>query len=245
MKVVSLTLLLVAAVQGFGIIPAPGHHGTGHRMSNIVCHAATRLEVWVEDAEDDFVDKDENLEEGEVCIHSVKAFASDPDDENDERFLCAGALLRRPSDLICDAWTADAVLPNGGPNLQLKGAVKVLDELFLCHLKAEPNSACALRNFVLQCGSPGSEFTCASHMAGQLRGFRPLRDMVQVNSIYAADYYEQDLDGMVFDYYLGKRIYEQVALSEDWESAAEIWMLLPDDDTIELYTEVKGQEQDH
>lgn len=198
--------------------------------------------VWAQDAEDGFVDSEENLEEGEVCHRAVKAFSSTHDDDDDEAtFLCAGALVQRPNGCVCDAWTADA--EDGIPNLQLQGAVKVLDELFLHHLKESNNTAypvAALRNFVLQC-----ETECASYMAGQSRGFRSLKDMVRDDSIYSEEYYGDDaLDGMVFDYEVGKRLYEQVARTEDWELAAEIWSFLPDPETIKECIVIKEQEQD-
>ncbi len=113
--------------------------------------------VWVEEAEEGFVDEEENLEPGEVCLRSVKSFASaapnnsdgkiridfDIDDVENQRFLSAGALVRRPSyenddaNGICDAWIADSLLNEGGPNLQLMGALLVLDDLFLDHLQRE------------------------------------------------------------------------------------------------------------
>jgi len=34
--------------------------------------------VWIEDAEDGFVDEDENLEPGEVCLKSIKSIAGPP-----------------------------------------------------------------------------------------------------------------------------------------------------------------------
>jgi hypothetical protein len=245
MKILLFPLAVVRLGQSFTVLPVatPGRR-------NIIAAGYSWLgyalpEVWVEEADDDFVDEKENLEVGEVCLLSLKAFATDPDDPEGERFLCAGALVQRPLDSVCDAWTADTILRKGGPNLQLQGAVKLLDELFLHHLKRNPNSVDALRDFVLQCGASDSEYSCASHMAGLSRGFRPLREMVRINSIYEAEYYcNEDLDGMVFDYTMGKRRYEKVALTDDWEMAAEIWTLLPDPDTIHANIVVKEQEQD-
>jgi hypothetical protein len=240
----ALFLLSTGAAESFLVLPVAPSFRVCHRVG--LLHLVGVPDIWVEDAEDGFVDSQENLEEGETCRLSLKAFASDPDDEEGERLLCAGALVQRPASSVSDAWTADAILSKGGPNLQLNGAVKLLDEMFLFHLKNDPNNPGALKNFVLKCGSSTSEFSCASHMAGQLRGFRPLRDMVRVNSIYTVEHYEEDSDmeGMVFDYQLGKRSYEQVALTSDWEMAAEIWSLLPDPDLVESYTVVKEQEQD-
>ena len=66
------------------------------------------LKVWVREAEEGFVDEEENLEEGEVCHLALHAYASSLEsmslrsrcnpahkDENVDRFLCAGALVQR------------------------------------------------------------------------------------------------------------------------------------------------------
>jgi len=140
---------------------------------------ASPVTVWVEDAESGFVDADDNLEDGEICLRAVKAFASPPpspstsvttlkfndysdeEEQQDKRFLCAGALVRRPlttmvdeesnagsqqsslsstsSSRICDVWIADSILDDGGPNLQIQGAAQVLDTLFLDFLVREQN----------------------------------------------------------------------------------------------------------
>lgn len=150
--------------------------------------ASSPPRVWIEEAEEGFVDDEENLEPGEVCLRSIKSFASgaplkgeaasnnraapgdskavpsisiafeirEEEEECDRRFLSAGALVQRPryddepengsgntsdtnSDTtgICDAWMADSLLKEGGPNLQLMGALLVLDDLFLHHLQRE------------------------------------------------------------------------------------------------------------
>ena len=181
------------------------------RMSRLFSH----IRVWIEEAEDGFVDEEENLEDGEVCLRAVKAFASDPECPLTKRFLCAGALIQRPYSPVCDAWTADGLLDNGGPNLQLVGALKVLDELFAHHLTVhDDDPVTALRTFCVQCGSGQDEYTCASHMAATTRGFQPLRRLVQVNSIYDEEDYE-DLDGMVFAYKSGKRRYTEALIAND------------------------------
>lgn len=118
---------------------------------------------------------------GEICLRAVKAFASDPDDESEsgsnKRFLCAGALVQRPDSDICDAWMADSFLDEA--NVQLQGAVLVLDDLFAFHLKR--SNACEMddlvSNFLVQCGRLESEYHCASYMSAQIRGFRPLKDL--------------------------------------------------------------------
>jgi hypothetical protein len=217
--------------------------------------------IWVEDAEADFVDEEENLEDGEVCIKSLKAFASKPvaeteEDSSEPRFLCAGALVQRPpSSQVCDAWTADSILMEGGPNLQLQGALKLLDELLLFQLRRHSdNPILALQTFVVKCGSLDSEYTCASYMAATARGFRPLRELVRINSIYTASCYDNDLDGSVLGAQEGKEIYRKLAFIEEDESVSledqriastSIYHLLPDDDTIrrlthKRYTSPKG-----
>ena len=227
--------------------------------------------VWIEEAEEGFVDEDENLEPGEVCLRSVKSFASGVPTESlsnqeqirvdfeiteqkqqDRRFLSAGALVQRydceseneinskeamtmNTNVICDAWMADSLLKEGGPNLQLQGALLVLDDLFLDHLQREREKYLiklknetdagndsfgdddswaihALRNFVVNCGEDydeelyedpdhrpwrSSSHVAASEMAAVLRGFFPLREMVRVDSIYSAGYYNGDTAGLV------------------------------------------------
>ncbi|KAI2500525.1 hypothetical protein MHU86_13949 [Fragilaria crotonensis] len=217
-KAIWLVMIPFGAVQGFVIDRSRsiGNQRFGCRTGILPCRLSPLLEVWVEEADDDFLTRLETSKR-------VK-FVSFPS----KRLL---PTLTMPRTSGCYAPVRC-------------GAVKILDELFLRHLKSEPGSPWALRTFVLQCGSPDSEYSCASHMAGQLRGFRRLRDMVLIDSIYECDYYGDDLDGMVFDYHRGKRIYEQVARTDDWEVAAEIWMLLPDANSIKVCTVVKEQELD-
>lgn len=238
------------------------HASRGGGLTGV--HSGSRLFnrfpiVWVEDSEDDFVDEDENLEDGEVCLKSLKAFSSKPvaatEDDNDDgdyfaepRFLCAGALVqRRPESQVCDAWTADSILMEGGPNLQLQGAVKVLDELLLFQLQRHSdNTILALQNFVVKCGSLDSEYTCASYMAAIARGFRPLKELVRVDSVYTSSYYDNDLDGLVMDAEEGRDLYRKLASIENDESSklsiddlrivSTIYRLLPDDDTIRRFT---------
>lgn len=208
--------------------------------------------IWVEEAEDDFVDEDENLEEGEVCLKAVKAFSSPPwsttnnDDDSEPRFLCAGALvLRPPESQVCEAWTADSMLDEGSPNLQLQGALRVLDRLLLFHLERHcENTILGLQAFVVKCGNLDSEYSCASYMAAVARGFRPLRELVRVSSIYTASFYSNDLEGLVFNAGEGKTIYQRLAMTDvdsswsmdDQKVASTICHLLPDDDTIRRCT---------
>jgi hypothetical protein len=178
--------------------------------------------VWIEEAGDAFVDSDENLEDGEVCLRSVMAFASstplvlESSSEEDPRFLCAGALVQRPSDSgVCDAWTADYILEDGGPHLQFQGALQVLDDLLLFHLERHAdNTILGLQTLVVKCGSLDSETTCASYMAAKSRGFRPLTELLRINSIYVASQYDHDVDGMVLDASIGRNIYEGLATNQ-------------------------------
>lgn len=207
------------------------------------------IHVWIEEAEDGFVDPDENLQDGEICLRAVKAFASDPENIHSKRFLCAGALIQRPDTDICDAWTADALEDNnGGPNLQVLGALQILDDLFQHHLQRRPNAVEALQTFCVQCGSGNDEYSCASRMAATTRGFRSLRRQVEVDSIYQEDDYEDTLDGLVFDTGLGRRRYEQVlavselVAGEDEKDcgAAQILQLLPDEEAIQKSIIIKS-----
>lgn len=205
-------------------------------------------EIWVEEAEDDFVDEDENLEEGEVCHRSVKAFASSPGKSSSAklmtpRFLGAGALVQRPGDsLVCDAWTGDAILEEGGPNLQVPGACMILDDLLLFHLQRQhgddnADSILGLQTFVVKCGDMESEYSCASYMAAMCRGFQPLKDAVRENTIYSSSLYDKDLDGFVIDAVKARNVYEKLSERGKFDStASKISRFLPDDDTIRRHT---------
>jgi hypothetical protein len=234
------------------------------RQCSLAVHAQPL--VWVEDAEEGFVDEDENLESGEICLKSVKAFASssaadstisirETNKDDNQRFLCAGALVQRPtaaddpfSPVICDAWMADAILNEGGPNLQFQGALQVLDELFLFHLERyygnssgsaqntgsnQSRAVEALRTFVLHSGeSVENEWACASFMASQARGFVPLKDVVRTSSIYSSHFFENDLDGLVFDPIKGTELYQRATS----DTTKQILRLLPSKDTLQRYT---------
>jgi hypothetical protein len=160
--------------------------------------------IWIEPAEDGFVDEDENLMYGEVCLRSMKAFASDPDDKGNKRFLGAAALIQRESSDICDCWMADSLLEE--TNLQLQGAMMLLDDLFYYHLqRSNANSVEGMiSSFLVQSGRADSEYHCASYMAALNRGFQPLSDLsYDTNHIYAhlenIDLENEDLDALVFD----------------------------------------------
>ena len=209
------------------------------------------VRIWIEEAEDGFVDNDENLEEGEVCLRAIKAFASNPDDGDEKRFLSAGALVQRPKRDNClqlyDAWIADSIIDNGGPNLQKLGAVKIIDNLLLYHLQRQSNDRIkALRSFLVQCDD-SSDFTCASYQAMLDRGFVPMRELLkQGKTIYQHDDYvdnEYNGDGNLFNYTFGMERYEQLAKDAPsaidsfgekhaQEVAAGILNLLPDQELI-------------
>lgn len=230
-------LTMVSSLHPFLSSLNRNHHTA--RMIPLEC-----LRVWVEDADDGIVG-DDNVHtlalEGrrEVCHKAVKAWASGVD-SSDHRLLCAGALVERPNH-VSDAWTADAVMNNGGPNLQLQGAIQVLDDLFLCHLKRYIDPIEALKHFVVQCGELESEWSCASHMAALARGFVPLR-RCQHTALYAdLDNDNKYLDSMVFDFKIGRTLYQQAAMIDnDMATIAErILCLLPDPDEMERYVLAK------
>ena len=88
------------------------------------------------------MDSEENLEEGEELLKAVKAFAERGDKDGQRDFLCAGALTRRcdssSPEEHHDMWVADSLGEDGlSPNLQQRGAVQVIDDLFLHHLRLE------------------------------------------------------------------------------------------------------------
>ena len=212
------------------------------------------LRVWIESAEDGFVDQDENLEEGEECLCAYKAFASHPDKNHPPRFLAAGALVRRPKHTnqdesndnnisssathhtVCDAWIADSILNEGGPNLQKLGALQLVDALFLQHLEQQHHYSnqqqpprIEITNFVIQCNS-ASDWTCASQQAAEERGFRPLRDvwekyegeMTDPESVNASSlyqnlhlYHDRDDDGLVWDWETGRERYRAIMSQAD------------------------------
>lgn len=207
------------------------------------------LRIWIEEAEDSFVDDEENLEEGEICLRAVKAFASDPDDESKKRFLCAGALVQRPPLQgrlqLYDAWIADSIMDDGGPNLQKLGALKIIDDLFFHHLKNKSINAddmSVLKSFVIQCNND-NEFTCASYHAAIERGFTPIHCILrEEDTIYdSRDYTGEDdlLNGNLFNYSIGVQRYRQAAARnfDDADSylISKIVRLLPKQDLIDRY----------
>ncbi len=134
--------------------------------------------VWVETAEEGFVDEDENLMMGETCLVAVKAFASNVEDNNEKkRLLCAGALVQRPFSNVRDAWMADSFLDE--PNIQIKGAIQILDHLFYHHLRTTNAQSLheSLSTFVVQSGRIDSEYHCSSYMAAVTRGLKPLKEV--------------------------------------------------------------------
>lgn len=198
-------------------------YGSTYCRKSIIQISST---VWIEDAEDGFVDDNENLMLGEKCLKSVKAFAQDTisihddddDDDQEKRFLGAAALAQRPQPFsdIHDCWIADALMDE--TNAQFKGAIKLLDHLFLFYLQSmkgritqSPFSIQKVVScFIVQCGHPDSEYHCASYMAALYRGFKPLKDMIHFDArqgqyahnftyLEHLDLQNEDLDAMVFD----------------------------------------------
>ncbi|KAL3932191.1 MAG: hypothetical protein SGBAC_010969 [Bacillariaceae sp.] len=223
-----------------------------HILENYIdCDEHKSKDVWIQDAEEDFVDEDENLEDGEICLKSVKAFASPAVEGDAPRFLSAGALVQRSPLVdenircVCDAWTADAILEEGGPNLQLRGACLVLDELLLTHLQHQhqqhqDDSIGALQTFVVQCGSIEKETSCASYMAAYSRGFRPLKDLLRESSIYTKSTYANSgsLDGMLLDIGVARGAYGRLVEVDcpNHGTTSKILQLLPEDDRVQRFT---------
>ena len=120
---------------------------------------------------------------------------------------------------------ADAIMENGqgGPNLQMQGAMQVLDHLF-CHFLQLQHENCRKKHataigssnplsctwhFVVQCGGGEDEYTCASYHAALSRGFVPIHcDTIERNT---NDGYDWE-DGFVFDYGIGIQRYTTTAL---------------------------------
>ena len=243
---ISHAVLLVQYATGFGL-PLWSPTRSCRQSSSLIttrsigCSLSQNApEVWVQEAEEGFVDEEENLEDGEVCHRSVKAFASSVETSilPEPRFLGAGALVQRPGGSpICDAWTADAMLEEGGPNLQLQGACIILDDLLLFHLRRHEDSIFGLQTFVVKCGGLESEYSCASYMAAMSRGFQPFKEMVRKKSIYSTALFDHDLDGLVMDATEGKKVYQRLSEQGEVDSiTTTIFRLLPDDDTIRRHT---------
>lgn len=175
--------------------------------------ASSRPRIFVVEAEEGFVDDVENLEDGEVLCRAVKAFAEREDGTGENDFLCAGALVQRPyhsSGFVeHDMWVADSDEKEGlSPNLQAKGAAKIIDDLFLAHLLLEEAS---LRLFpskayhlTVQTGLH-SPSLFASHHAALSRGFQPCCEVWNQ---------EGEEDGLRFNVHDGIRKYTSLA----WES---------------------------
>ena len=141
--------------------------------------------IELREAEAHFVDEEENLEEGEKLLRAIKAF--------DERgvMLCAGALVRSTHDenyetdgwdralqllsdtssgesevrYFHDLWLGDSIESGVGPNIQMKGALSVLDCLFLHHLR----HASASEKFRVHADG---DLASASRSAARSRGFK-------------------------------------------------------------------------
>ena len=145
-------------------------------VSCLVCRSGppqlSIASITVNEAEAGFVG-DENLEPGETLVKAYKAF------DGEGSFLCAGALLeRRRSDcddskpaFSYDCWIADSIERGVGPNLQLRGAQFVLDELFHTFLQTRGGmDDVALSDFNVLAGT-GEGTTAAARAAAISRGF--------------------------------------------------------------------------
>ena len=157
--------------------------------------------VEIREAEEHFVDEEENLEEGETLIRAIKAF--------DDRgvLLCAGALVRSTlrenypdreaqwdaaalhlsagdrgsagggegdaakEEIFHDLWLSDSIESGVGPNLQIKGALAVLDCLFLHHLRHCEYFGMRFRGMAHFRVHAEGEFASSCRVAAQQRGF--------------------------------------------------------------------------
>lgn len=235
---VNPVLCLLTTTQCF---QQTSYYATRHQQRTTLPLLSRRLhavKVWVELAEDGFVDEDENLMTGETCLRAVKAYAAstsstqEHDTNHNEttaskRFLCAGALVQRPNSQMCDAWMADCLLDE--TNLQLQGALLILDDLFEFHLRRNTREGTGddddqqqqqqpqqhkqydfrknvIHTFVVQSGSLDSEYHCASYMAATLRGFRPFKDISRDTAACISKDFEmavvqdeEDPNAMIFD----------------------------------------------
>ena len=113
------------AAQAFVINVRPGKRLNFHSLASpfgVSQTSTSRIavshpRVWIEEAEDGFVDEEENLEPGEICLRTIKSYASGSsnravesessapsirvafdvcEEQEHRRFLSAGALVRRP-----------------------------------------------------------------------------------------------------------------------------------------------------
>ena len=168
----ALTFSEFSSLQPLVLAAADGQGGGGGEEEAGRC-LYRRDGVELREAEEHFVDEEENLEAGEKLLRAIKAF--------DERgvMLCAGALVRtsigenypgdtwdrslqtlvadqnenggggggggggasggggggKEAQIYHDLWLGDSVEQGVGPNVQIKGALAVLDTLFLHHLR--------------------------------------------------------------------------------------------------------------
>lgn len=113
---------------------------------------------------------------------------------------------------------ADSLLEE--TNLQLQGAMLVLDDLFYCHLQRSCASTLeeSISTFVVQSGYAESDFHCASYRAALNHGFQPLKELSYFSiqdgcykhshpHLEVLDLEEEDLDAMVFDVSTGMERY--------------------------------------
>lgn len=235
------------------------NYGAKRNMFQSQRFRSLNSKVWIEKAEDDFVDEDENLMTGEICLASYKAFAqqqllpeiAEGEDRarahltsftttarsaQEKRFLGAAALVQRSSkSTICDCWMADTLIDE--TNVQLKGAILLLDQLFSIHLRnttwisnrSRDKGNCLispLYSFVVQCGRPDSEYHSASYMAALNRGFQPLKDLIYFDdeegryqhlrsNLTHLDLDDENTDALIFDLSRGIESYTKHASTSE------------------------------
>ena len=118
--------------------------------------------VILKGAEPNFVEPGENLNPDETLVQALKTF-----DGHNGALLCAGALIWRRTEShghVHDLWIADSLDRGVGANVQMRGALRILDALFLRHLRS------GVAEFNVLAGS-GEGCTTAAHAAARSRGF--------------------------------------------------------------------------
>ena len=179
------------------------------KTNNNKYNVLSARKVWIEEAEEGFIDDDENLMTGEICVRSMKAFVTFDDNQNKKSLLCAGALIKRPLSNIYDCWMADSLFDE--TNIQLQGAKMILDDLFYFHLNRSNSNTLEemTSNFIVQSGYAESDFHSASYMSAIQRGFKPIKEITMYGQIPIASHLKhldvdnEDSDALIFDIFDG------------------------------------------
>lgn len=104
------------------------------------CLLRRRVAVVVEEAEETFVEQEENLASNEKLVFALKAFERGDMWPEKRKFLCAGALVHRAeeeqSSSHFDFWLgdSDSAVHDVSVHVQLRGALRVVDTLLFTFL---------------------------------------------------------------------------------------------------------------